>query len=165
MWAALAALACLPAFSQTRLSLGDLGAREPQPDYLPAHNGERVVVRGVVSAPAFHFPDYTLLAIQAAERGGVLRAVKGDSKLDSFVAGDEVEAEGVVVVAAGMPALAADRIGALGRAEPPAPIDVPLEFIRSFTNNVRFLGRLVRVAGPIIEASDATAGGQVFVGT
>ena len=59
MWAALAALACLPAFSQTRLSLEELGARGPQPDYLPAHRGERVVVRGVVSARAFHFPDYT----------------------------------------------------------------------------------------------------------
>lgn len=164
MWAALAALACLPAFSQTRLSLADLGARGPQPDYLPEHNGERVVVRGVVSAPAFHFPDYTLLAIQAAERGGVLRAGKGDSKLDAFVPGDEVEAEGVVVVLAGMPALAADRIGLLGRAEPPAPIDVPLEDILSFPDNVRFLGRLVRVAGPITEASDTTAGGQVFVG-
>jgi CheY-like chemotaxis protein len=165
MWAALAVLACLPAFSQTRLSLEDLGARELQPDYLPQHRGERVVVRGVVSAPAFHFPEYTLLAIQAADRGGVLRALKDDSKLDAFVPGDEVEAEGTVVVLTGMPVLAADRIGVAGRAERPVPIDVPLESIRSFPGNVRFLGRLVRVAGLITEASDTTAGGQVLVGT
>src|ERR1035438_8686852 len=58
MWAALAALACWPAVSQTRLSLEALGARGPQPDSLSAHHGESVVVRGVVSARAFHFPDY-----------------------------------------------------------------------------------------------------------
>ena len=126
MGAALAALACWPAFCQTRLSLEELGARGPQPDYLPAHRGERALVRGVVSARPFHFPDYTLLAIQAEGRGGVLRAGKGDLKLGAFVPGDDVEAEGVVDGLAGMPILAVERIGALGRAEPPAPIDVSL---------------------------------------
>ena len=161
---ALAALACFQAFSQTRLSLEEMGARGAQPDYLPAHRGERVVVRGVVSARAFHFPEYTLLAIQAAVGGGALRAGKGDLKLDAFVPGDDVEAEGVVDGLAGMPVLTADRIGALGRADPPAPIDVPLGSILNFPGNVRFLGRLVRVTGPINEVSNTTAGGQVLVG-
>src|ERR1017187_4517111 len=131
-WAALAALACWPAFSQTRLSLEALGERGPEPDYLPAHRGERVVVRGVVSARAFHFPDYTLLAIQAEDRGGVLRAGKGDLKLDAFLPGDDVEAEGIVAEEAGLPVLAAGRIAQRGRAKPPAPIDVPLASLRNF---------------------------------
>src|ERR1035438_898288 len=165
MWAALAALACWPAFSQTRLSLEALGARGPQPDYLSAHHGESVVVRGVVSARAFHFPDYTLLAIQARDRGGVLRAGKGDLELDAFLPGDDVEAEGVVDEQAGLPVLEAARIARLGRANPPAPIVVPFASLRSFPDNIRYLGRLVRVAGPIDEVSDTTAGGQVLIGT
>jgi GAF domain-containing protein/CheY-like chemotaxis protein len=164
MGAALAALACWPAFSQTRLSLEELGARGPQPDYLPAHRGERALVRGVVSARAFHFPDYTLLAIQADGRGGVLRAGKGDFKLDGFVPGDDVEAAGLVDAVAGMPVLAVERAGALGRAEPPAPIDVSPGQVRSFPDNIRYLGLLVRMTAQIIEASDTTAGGQIYVG-
>jgi GAF domain-containing protein/CheY-like chemotaxis protein len=161
MWAALAALACWPGFSQTRLSLAELGARGSRPDYLPAHRGERVVV----SAQPFHFPDYTLLAIQADERGGVLRAGRGDSKLDGFVPGDDVEAEGVVDGLAGMPVLEVDRVGALGRAEPPVPIDVTIGALRNFPDNIRYLGRLVSATGPISESSDTTAGGQVLVGS
>jgi CheY-like chemotaxis protein len=164
MGAALAALACWPAFCQTRLSLEELGARGPQPDYLPAHRGERALVRGVVSARPFHFPDYTLLAIQADGRGGALRAGKGDLKLGAFVPGDDVEAEGVVDGLAGMPILAVERIGALGRAEPPAPINVSLVQIRSFPDNLPYLGRLVRMTAQIDEASDTTAGGQIYVG-
>lgn len=121
-WAAFVALACQPVCAQTTLSLGSLGERGGPPDYVPAHLGERVVVRGVVSAPPFHFPNYTLLAIQTGQRGGVLEAPKGDATLDALRPGNEVEAEGLVAGVAGMPVVAAGRIAVLGQAQPPAPV-------------------------------------------
>jgi len=123
-----------------------------------------VLVRGVVSSPAFHFPDYSLLAIQANGWGGALHAGRGEAKLDAFVPGDDVEAEGVVFGLAGTPMIEVGRIRALGRTQPPAPIDVPIETLWSFPGNLRFMGRLVHVAGSITEESDTTAGGQVVVG-
>jgi len=163
--AALAALACWPAFSQTTLSLEEMGERGPKPDYLPAHSGESVALRGVVSAPPFHFPEYTQLAIQASGRGAVLKVGAGDSSLDAFIPGDEVEAKGVVQRSAGLPVLKVDSIAAFGRAAPPAPIDVPLESMLSFPGNIRYFGLLIHVTGLIDAISDTAAGGQMFVGT
>jgi len=162
--AALAALACWPSLAQIRLPLGEIGARGPLPDYAPAHLGRSVVVRGVVSRPPFHFPDYTLLGIQAGEQGAVIEVRNPDSKLDAFLPGDDVEAQGMVQALSGLPVLLVDRVAVLGRATPPLPVDVSLDALRDFPANLRFLGRLVRVSGVINEVSDTTAGGQVFVG-
>ena len=122
------------------------------------------MLRGVVSRRPFHFPEYTLLAIQDSGRGAMLRARLGDSKLDPFFPGDDVQAEGVVDVLAGLPVLTISKIAVLGRDTPPTPVDVPLAAMLSFPANIRYLGLLVHVEGQIEGVSDTTGGSQVFVG-
>jgi CheY-like chemotaxis protein len=163
-WAALAMLVSPAALAQTRLALADLEARGPQPNYAPAHAGEEALVRGVVSARPYRFPEYTLLAIQSGDHGGVIEARKGDSKLDGFLPGEEIEAQGVVDNLDGTPVVVADRATGVGRTAPPAPVDVSLDALLNFPGNLAYLGRLVRVNGEINEVSDTTAGGQIFVG-
>jgi GAF domain-containing protein len=148
---------------QTRLSLAELEARKP-PDYGPVHGGERVIVRGVVSGPAFHFLDYTLLGLQDAGWGGVLHAPKDDAKLDAYRAGDEIEAEGVVAELGGMPVVEAERITETGTQQPPAAITVPLRDLLNFPQNLRYLGRLVDTEGRIVEKGDNTGGAYMLLG-
>src|SRR5262245_55848842 len=114
-WATgLCLLAGLPLFSaDNRISLQELGSRTTQ-DHIPRLVGQRVSVRGVVNASAFHFTDYNLLAIEDQSWGGLLKVVAGDSWLDRFKPGDEIEARGQVAVQYGMPVLIPERIDVLG---------------------------------------------------
>src|SRR5882724_1216193 len=80
-----------------RISLQELGSRNPA-DFSARNLGQTVVVRGVVSAPAYHFTDYNLLAIEDRSHGGVLKVPARDKWLDRFRPGEEVEAEGKVVL-------------------------------------------------------------------
>src|SRR5271157_4451174 len=89
--AAFAALLSLPAAAQKQLTLEEVSARKP-PDYSPAHGGETVTVRGVVSAPAYHFPGYTLLAIDDGRFGAVVGAFQSPqphNRLDGLHPGEE----------------------------------------------------------------------------
>src|ERR1051325_3305606 len=74
---------CLAA-GYTPLSLGDLGSRDPSREFAGSRVGETVAVRGVVNGPAFHFPDYTLLAIEDGHDGAVLQVEGDDRRLDAF---------------------------------------------------------------------------------
>ncbi|MGA3098975.1 MAG: GAF domain-containing protein [Bryobacteraceae bacterium] len=156
------AAACLPATAQERVTCADLRSRK-LPNFDPALAGETVIVRGVASAPAFHFPDYTLAAIQDSDGGAVIQAPKGSAALDALRPGDEVEAEGVVAGLAGMPVVALGRIAVVGSATPPVPAAVSLRDLDSFPQNLRYLGRLVRTEGRVIEKSPTTAGGAILL--
>jgi hypothetical protein len=103
------AAACLPAAAQNRVTCADLRVRK-LPSYDSARAGETVTVRGVISAPPFHFPEYTLAAIQDGDGGAALEAPKGSAALDALRPGDEVEAEGVVAGLAGMPVVVMGRV-------------------------------------------------------
>jgi len=52
--------------AEIRIGLDQLGKRKA-PDFSSVYEGKTVVVRGVVSAPAVRFTDYSLLAIEARE--------------------------------------------------------------------------------------------------
>src|SRR5690349_22404211 len=82
-WGLLCVLAFLPAFSQNVLTLQQFEERDA-PDYLPAHLQEKVVIRGVTSGPAFHFPGYTILGIQDEHGGAVLYVAEADTRLEEF---------------------------------------------------------------------------------
>jgi signal transduction histidine kinase/CheY-like chemotaxis protein len=161
---ALAALCCLPASGQPSLSLVDLEARRP-PQFAPAHEGERAKIRGVVADSPFHFPGYTLLAIQDAQAGGALHVSKGDTRLDGFRPGDELEAVGVVAAVGGMPVLDLERINLLGHKEAPAPVTVEMRDLQRFPHNLRYLGRLVRVDARVLDWADTTSGASLLVGS
>src|ERR1035441_8785619 len=136
-----AALLSLPAAAQKQLTLEEVGGRKP-PDYSPAHSGEMVTVRGVVSAPAYHFPGYTLLAIDDGRFGAVIAALKTpqpDTKLDGLHSGEEIEVVGTVSAIAGGVTIEPQSITITGRKEPPAPAVVSVRDLEGF----RYLGRLV----------------------
>src|ERR1039458_1526917 len=68
----MAALAATLAPAQVRITLWQLETRSG-PDYAATYQGQRVIVRGVVAAPAFRLPDYNLQAIQDGRNGGMLQ--------------------------------------------------------------------------------------------
>src|ERR1035437_9074388 len=77
------ALACHPASAQIRISLAQLGFRSG-PDYAATYAGQRVIVGGVVAAPACHFGEYSTLPIQDHHNGGVLKLPVPDASLDRY---------------------------------------------------------------------------------
>jgi GAF domain-containing protein/CheY-like chemotaxis protein len=157
-----AALLCLPAAAQKQLSLEEVSARKP-PDFSPAHAGETVTVRGVVSASAYHFPGYTLLAIDDGRFGAVLAALQApqpDTRLDGLHAGEEIEVVGAVSSVAGGVTIQPQLITIIGRKEPSAPAEVSIQDLQGF----RFLGRLVHTRGRVVEIGDTPAGAYVLVG-
>src|ERR1035438_2777916 len=117
------ALACDPLWAQTRITLSQLGSRMG-PDYSATYAGQKVIVRGVVSASAFHFVEYTTLSIQEGNNGGVLKVARPDSSLDRYLPGEELEVVGTVVMLYGMTAVAPDKVTQLGRKAAPDPRDL-----------------------------------------
>ena len=64
-----ALVVCLNASAQPQLSLLEASARDASDHFKPLHSGQRVILRGVVNAPSFHFPDYSVLAFEDADHG------------------------------------------------------------------------------------------------
>jgi hypothetical protein len=116
----LLALAWSPLRAQTRISLAQLGLRKA-PDYASVHDGQKVIVRGVVSVPARRFAEYTTLSIQDTHHGGLLKVPLPDTWLDRYRPGEELEAEGTVIMQYGMTMLVPDKITVLGSKAAPQP--------------------------------------------
>jgi len=156
-----AALVSLPAAAQQQLTLEEVSARKP-PDYGPAHDGETVTVRGVVSAAAYHFPGYTLLAIDDGRFGAVvasLQAPQPDTRLDALHPGEEIEVVGTVSSISGGVAIQPERITITGRKGPPAPAEVSIQDLQGF----RYLGRLVHTMGRVVEIGNTPAGAFALI--
>jgi GAF domain-containing protein/CheY-like chemotaxis protein len=154
VWAlAGAACLCLCAAAQTRLSLSEAGSRKP-PDYTAAWLEQAVTVRGVVDAPAFHFPEYTVLTLTDGAGGGALQVPHSDTRLDSLHPGDEIEASGTVIMVAGMALIRPVSVTAVDHKKPPAVLDVALPQLQNLT----YLGRPVRTEGRIQEIGETTSG-------
>src|ERR1039458_693645 len=152
------ALANLPLGAQTRITLSQLGFRKG-PDYSATYAGQRVIVRGVVSAPAFHFAEYSTLAIQDGNNGGVLKVALPDSSLDRYHPGDELEAEGTVVMQNGMTMVGPEKVTVLGRRAAPQPLDLSTRELQSTLH----LGELVRTQGTVQEKAGYNGGGAVIL--
>ena len=144
--------------SEVRLSFEQLAARN-SPDYSPAHLGENVVVRGVVSLPAVHFADYTLLPLQAGSGAGLVKVAATDGLLDRFHPGDEVEVAGKVGVQYGLPVVEPENILVVGHKPVPAPLDLTPDTVQ----DLRYLGRLTRIQGTVSAEPAHNAGGAVVV--
>jgi len=141
------------------LSLKEVSARKV-PDFTSVYVNKRVKVRGVVNAERYHFPQFTVVAIQSGQEGGaVLSVAAGDNRLDTYQPGDELEAVGVVAFTAGMVTIQPETIRLVSRKAAPQPADVTPQEVQ----NARYLGRLVHVKGRLAHASDSTAGAQIFI--
>jgi CheY-like chemotaxis protein len=153
------ALACAQLFGQTRVSLEQAGARDPNAEFRPRRLNEHVLVRGVVNSPAFHFPDHRLLAIEDGTHGAILRVEGEDQRLDGYRPGDDLEVEGNVAVFAGMPVIQPVRITKAGAKPAPAPAPVDLPDLIGF----RYLGRLVRTTAIAVSIGDTANGAYLSV--
>jgi len=143
---------------ETRISLEELG-RRAGPEFAAVHAGQNVVVRGVVNSPAVHFTDYTLLAIEADASGGLLKVPASDNWLDRFHPGDELEVAGIVAVQYGLPVVVPDNILVVGHKTPPVPIEISPRDVQ----DLRYLGRLVRVEGKVSGTPNYNPGAVVLV--
>ncbi len=150
--ALVAALACLPVSAQT-LKLKDVNARNPAADFAPLYLQQKITATGVVNAPPFHFPAYSLLSIEADGYGAVLRAT--DTRLDDFHPGDEVRVDGTIQAFFGMAIVVPGKIERIGQKPPPAPLDLSVADLQSN----RYLGRLVHT-----ELRAAATGSETFAG-
>src|ERR1700674_2511043 len=157
---ALGAALCLPGLAQLRLPLEQLGARKP-PSFTPAYAGQTVVVRGVVSARAFHFPDYNLLAFEDSRGGAVIEVPSDSRSVNGYQAGDEIEVQGTVSARAGMVTILPSEIRSLGRQAAPAQRDLPLEDLLGFQH----LGQLVRTGGRVIDVGETRGGVYLTLST
>src|ERR1019366_39557 len=108
------ALANLPLGAQTRITLSQLGFRKA-PDYSATYAGQRVIVRGVVSARALHFAECSTPGIQEGNNRGGLKVGLAASLLERYHPGEELEAEGTVVMQNGMTMVAPEKVTVLGR--------------------------------------------------
>ena len=152
------ALGWLPVRAQTRISLAQLGFRKA-PDYAATHAGRKVLVRGVVSAPALHFAEYSTLSIQDNHNGGMLKVALPDTSLDRYHPGDELEAQGTVIMQYGMTMLVPDKVTVVGRTAAPQPKDLSARELQSTVH----LGELVRTQGTVLEKPAYNSGGAVIL--
>src|SRR5579864_2459694 len=150
---ALGAALCFPGLAQLRLPLEQLGARKP-PNFTPVHDGQTVVVRGVVSARAFHFPDHSLLAFEDSRGGAVIEVPLDSRAVNGYQPGDEIEVQGTVSSRAGMVTILPSEIRSLGHKAAPAPRDLPLDDLVGFPH----LGQLVRTEGRVAGIFETTGG-------
>ena len=150
------ALACLPATAQMRLPLEAVGARHST-DFAPLHIAMEVLVEGVVGAPASHFPNRSLLAIEDSRYGAILEVQGGDPRLDAFRPGDQVLVKGTIQASSGMATIVPESIEITGHKAVPTPLPVPLADIQGF----RYLGLLVRTEGRVQQIGETS--GAAFV--
>jgi signal transduction histidine kinase/CheY-like chemotaxis protein len=146
------------AVAQVRLTLEEVGSRQP-PQFTPTYAGQKVTVRGVVSARAIHFPKYAMLAFEESGHGAVLDVPDGNQTIDDYVPGDEIEVDGTISAYAGMVTILPSTIRRMGRKPPPAPQKIPVEELMGFGH----LGQLVRTEGRIVEIGDTTGGPYLLV--
>src|SRR4051794_7202809 len=149
------AIAWAPLAAQSALTLEEAGARHASAEFRPAHLNESVRVRGVVNAPAFHFPDYALLAIEDGSYGAVLKVDERDhTVVDVYHVGDDLQVEGTIAAFMGMPVIVPERLGKLGVKPAPAPVKVSIRDLTGF----RYLGRLVRTEASVQDIGDTANG-------
>jgi GAF domain-containing protein len=148
----------LPIPAEVRLTLDRLGARRPT-TYNAIYEGQSVVVKGVVSAPAIHFADYTLLGIEAEGSGGVIKVSGNNQLLNQFSPGQELEVAGKVVIQYGVPMVVPESIIVLARKAAPAPLDLSPKAAQ----DLRYIGRLVRVEGTLSDPPAHNSGGAMIL--
>lgn len=144
------------AIAQSPVVLGDLNQRKP-PDYSSILLGQSVIVRGTVSARAYHFPLYTVLTIEDSGGAASLEVRNSDPRLDGFQPGDQVAATGRVSEVSGMTTVFVDRVSQVGQKPAPTPTALALGDACTF----RHLSQLIRVQGQIQAIADTWSGAYV----
>ncbi len=154
------ALLCLAAGisanAQIKLTLQQAASRTGS-DFVPAHEGEQVVVIGQISARPVWVTDSYYLPIQDEGHYGILLKPVV-SQLQNLDPGDWVEAQGVIANRAGSPILLPQKVRQLRHQQPPAPLPLAASDLASF----RYLGVLVTTEN-IVTGEDQNGGGDLLL--
>jgi GAF domain-containing protein len=139
--------------AQLKLTLEQLNSRAA-PDYSAVFAGKKVVVQGVVSAPALHFPGYSYLAIDDGTTGALIYLPVPETQLNVHRPGDEIRVLGTVTPHYGTVTVVPEHIELLGQKPVPLPIAVTLRDLQGF----RYLGRLVHTEARVAALNDTVSG-------
>src|ERR1700729_1591639 len=99
--------------AQVKLTLEQLNSRL-EPDFEAVYAGQKVVIQAVVSAPAFHFPNFSYLAVDDGTAGTLLWLSAPETQLDERRPGDEIRVVGTVALRYGTVTVVPERIELLG---------------------------------------------------
>ncbi len=144
--------------AQTRLSLQQAGSRVA-PDYVPAYEGQEVVVAGQVSSRPILITDSLYLPIQD-ETGYGLMLQGAEWRFRSLDPGDWVEAQGTLVRRGGRPILVPRDVRRQGHTDPPKPRLSRPDELASF----RYLGVLITTEAMVTDLDQNTGGDLLFIG-
>ena len=142
---------------QVRISLSQLGFRT-SPDFSATYAGQKVIVGGVVSTPAFHFSAYSTLAIQDGRNGGVLKC-RYRSRWIATAPERKSKPRVRWSCNSGMTMVEPEKITVLGRTSPPQPKDFSLRELQSTVH----LGELVRIQVIVQEIPAYNLGGALIL--
>jgi GAF domain-containing protein len=145
---------CLSA--QVKLTLEQLNSRSA-PDYTAVYAGQKVIIQAVVSAPAFHFPNFSYLAVDDGTAGALIWLSVPEAQLDERRPGDEIRVMGTVALHYGTVTVAPERVDLVGQKPAPLPIAVSLQDLQSF----RYSGRLVHTEGRVVATNDTVSGPSI----
>lgn len=142
-----------------KLSLEDAASRLDG-TFMPVYQGKLVTIGGIVNHAAYHFPEYTLLAVQDGHgAAAILKVGTDETRLDAFLPGEQIEVTGRVAFLTGTIVIEPDTIVVLGRKPPPHPLEVdPTQ-----AQDLKYLGMLVHVHGPLRQVADTSSGAEVFL--
>ncbi|MBZ5624408.1 MAG: GAF domain-containing protein [Acidobacteriia bacterium] len=148
--------------AQTALRLKDVNTRNPAAEFAPAHLNQKLTVTATVNSPPFHFPTYTLLAIDDGEAGGVVQVTGNGQRLDTFHPGDVIRVSGTILAFSGMAAIVPDgpeSLVTIGSKPPPAPLELSVRDLQS----PLYLGRLVHTKARIAGIGDHANGAYLEI--
>ena len=142
--------------AQVKLTLDQLNSRSG-PDYAAVYAGQKVVIQAVVSAPVFHFPNFSYLAVDDGTAGALIWLSVPETQQDGRRPGDEIRVTGTVALHYGTVTVVPERVDLLGQKPVPLPIAVSLQDLQSF----RYSGRLVHTEGRVVATNDTVSGPSI----
>src|SRR5262245_2831620 len=144
--------------AQQRLTLEEACRRVP-PNYVPALQGQKVTLEGIVTAPVIHLRHYSLLSIQNSEGRGFMLA--SDPKgLAEWKPGNVIEASGEIGSKAGLVVLEVWQVRKLREEMPPKPQRMRVDELTAFHR----LGRLVEVESTVVGTFENSGGDVLNIG-
>ncbi|HWQ53885.1 MAG TPA: GAF domain-containing protein [Bryobacteraceae bacterium] len=157
--AAVALLCCCAVAAQDSMTTREASARRDG-DLSAVHEGERAVVRGVVSCRVIRVTSQVeQLGIEQDGYGLVLEA-EGNSPLRGLQPGNRVEAAGRIAARSGLIVMQVASVKVLGHGPAPAPVALEVDELQGF----RHLGRLVVTEGRLASVRQNIAGSSMLIG-
>lgn len=141
---------------QALLSLTEASAR--QQDLTPAHEGEEIVVEGVVAWRPVPFGAYSQLPLRDKD-GGVLTLEAPDFMFERLAPGDVIEVKGRLKQRDGMPVLQPAQLHMIGQEAAPLPESRRIEQLQ----NPKAVGLTVEVEGRVVAIGEDDGGSYLML--